>query len=94
MNLARTFCGSGQFDEARTYTLRVLQFNPDLGVAKKLLNGLNAGPPEVWALIPPSWRAKIVLRMLSLVVQSVIKSFEKRLKFEDATARRVVLVAA
>ena len=46
MNLARTFCGSGQFDEARTYTLRVLQFNPDLGAAKKLLNGLNADPPK------------------------------------------------
>jgi tetratricopeptide (TPR) repeat protein len=46
MNLARTFCGSGQVDEARTYTLRVLQFNPDLGAAKKLLNGLNADPPK------------------------------------------------
>jgi tetratricopeptide (TPR) repeat protein len=46
MNLARTFCGGGQFDEARTYTLRVLQFNPDLGAAKKLLNGLNADPPK------------------------------------------------
>ena len=46
MNLARTFCGSGQFDEARTYTLRVLQFNPDLGAAKKLLNGLNADHPK------------------------------------------------
>jgi tetratricopeptide (TPR) repeat protein len=46
MNLARTFCGAGQFDEARTYTLRVLQFNPDLGAAKKLLNGLNVDPPK------------------------------------------------
>jgi tetratricopeptide (TPR) repeat protein len=46
MNLARTFCGTGQFDEARTYTLRVLQFNPDLGAAKKLLNGLNVDPPK------------------------------------------------
>ncbi len=46
MNLAWTFCGSGQFDEARTYALRVLQFNPDLGAAKKLLNGLNADPPK------------------------------------------------
>jgi hypothetical protein len=46
MNLARTFCGPGQFDGARTYTLRVLQFNPDLGTAKKLLNGLNADPPK------------------------------------------------
>ena len=39
MNLARAFCGAGQFDEARTYTLRVLQFNPVLGAARKLLNG-------------------------------------------------------
>jgi Flp pilus assembly protein TadD len=46
MNLARAFCGAGQFDEARTYTLRVLQFNPDLGAAKKLMNGLNADPPK------------------------------------------------
>jgi tetratricopeptide (TPR) repeat protein len=46
MNLARSFCGSAQFDEAHTYTLRVLQFNPDLGAAKKLLNGLNADPPK------------------------------------------------
>jgi hypothetical protein len=36
----------------------------------------------------------MVLRVLPLVDLSVSKSFEKRLEFEDATARRVVLVAA
>lgn len=46
MNLARTFCAAGHFAEARDYTLRVLQFNPDLGSAKKLLNQLNADPPK------------------------------------------------
>ncbi len=46
MNLARTFCNARQFEEARAYTLRVLQFNPDLGAAKKLLNGLSADPPK------------------------------------------------
>ena len=46
MNIARAFCGAGQFDQARDFTLRVLQFNPDLDSAKKLLNGLNATPPK------------------------------------------------
>ena len=46
MNLARAFCAAGQFNDARTYTLRVLQFNPDLGSAKKLINQLNADPPS------------------------------------------------
>ena len=46
MNLASAFCAAGQFSDARSYTLRVLQFNPDLGSAKKLLNQLNAEPPK------------------------------------------------
>jgi hypothetical protein len=46
MNLARAFCAAGQASEARNYTMRVLQFNPDLTAAKKLLNGLNADPPK------------------------------------------------
>ena len=46
MNLAHAFCAAGQFDHARDFTLRVLQFNPDLDSAKKLLNGLNATPPK------------------------------------------------
>ena len=46
MNVARAFCAAGQPDQARDFTLRVLQFNPDLDSAKKLLNGLNATPPK------------------------------------------------
>lgn len=46
MNLAHAFCSAGQFDAARTYTMRVLQFNPDLGTAKALLKRLNADPPK------------------------------------------------
>ncbi len=46
MNLAHAFCASGQFDGARTYTMRVLQFNPDSTSAKTLLKQLNADPPK------------------------------------------------
>jgi predicted CXXCH cytochrome family protein len=46
MNLARAFCSSGQFDAARDFTLRVLEFNPDLDSAKHLLHELNATPPK------------------------------------------------
>ncbi len=46
MNLAHAFCAAGQVKEARNYTLRVLQFNPDLGAAKTLLKQLNADPPK------------------------------------------------
>ena len=46
MNLARAFCATGQTNDARNYTLRVLQFNPDLTAANKLLSGLNADPPK------------------------------------------------
>ncbi len=45
MNLARTFCGAGRMNDARTYVLRVLRFNPDLSSAKKLLQQLNTDPP-------------------------------------------------
>jgi tetratricopeptide (TPR) repeat protein len=46
MNIARAFCGVGQVEQARDFTLRVLEFNPDLDAAKKLLNGLKATPPK------------------------------------------------
>ena len=45
MNLARAFCSTRQFNDARNYTMRVLQFNPDLGEAKAMLKHLNADPP-------------------------------------------------
>jgi tetratricopeptide (TPR) repeat protein len=44
LNLARAYCAAGKFDPARTYTLRVLEFNPDLASAKKLLQSLNRSP--------------------------------------------------
>jgi tetratricopeptide (TPR) repeat protein len=44
LNLARAECAAGKFNEARTYILRVLEFNPDLPSAKKLLHSLNSTP--------------------------------------------------
>jgi predicted CXXCH cytochrome family protein len=44
LNLARACCAAGKFGEARTYTLRVLEFNPDLPSARKLLQSLNRSP--------------------------------------------------
>ena len=46
LNLVRSFCALGRFDDARSYALRVLEFNPDMGVAKKLLQSLNRTPPS------------------------------------------------
>lgn len=46
MNLARAFCATGQVQDARNYILRVLEFNPDMGAAKKLLKQLNSDPPK------------------------------------------------
>ncbi len=46
LNLARAYCATGKSDEARTSILRVLQFNPDLPSARKLLQSLNHSPPS------------------------------------------------
>jgi Cytochrome c554 and c-prime len=46
LNLVRSFCAVGGFDEARSHTLRILEFNPDMGVAKRLLRSLNHTPPS------------------------------------------------
>jgi tetratricopeptide (TPR) repeat protein len=46
MNLARIFCGSGQITNARSYVLRVLEFNPDLSEARRFLQHLNTDPPS------------------------------------------------
>lgn len=46
INLALAFCGVRQFEEARTYIMRVLQFNPDMRIAKLLLQQLNHDPPR------------------------------------------------
>ena len=44
LNLARAYCAAGKFEEARSSTLRVLEFNPDLPSARKLLQSLNQSP--------------------------------------------------
>jgi predicted CXXCH cytochrome family protein len=44
LNLARAFCADGKTGEARTYTLRVLEFNPDLAAAKQMLRHLSSVP--------------------------------------------------
>jgi tetratricopeptide (TPR) repeat protein len=44
MNIARAFCDAGQFDQARAFLLRVLEFNPDYGAGKKLLQNINHEP--------------------------------------------------
>jgi tetratricopeptide (TPR) repeat protein len=44
LNLARAYCAAGEFGEARTFTLRVLEFNPDLPSAKKVLQSLSRSP--------------------------------------------------
>jgi len=46
MNLARVYCQAGKGDEAKAYILRVLQFSPDLGSAKKMLQELGKSPPS------------------------------------------------
>jgi len=46
MNLARAYCAERHFDDARDSVMRVLEFNPDLGVAKTLLHELNSDPPR------------------------------------------------
>jgi tetratricopeptide (TPR) repeat protein len=44
LNITRAYCAAGKFSEARTYTLRVLEFNPDLPSARKLLQFLSRSP--------------------------------------------------
>ncbi|MFI5069460.1 MAG: multiheme c-type cytochrome [Terriglobales bacterium] len=45
MNLARAFCMSAKFNDSRDTIIRVLEFNPDLGGAKKSLQDLNRPHP-------------------------------------------------
>jgi len=44
LNIVRVYCAAGKFSEARRYTLRVLEFNPDLPSARKLLQFLSRSP--------------------------------------------------
>ena len=46
MNVARVYCEARKGDEAKAYILRVLQFSPDLGSAKKMLQELGKSPPS------------------------------------------------
>jgi tetratricopeptide (TPR) repeat protein len=46
IDLARAFCAERQFSEARDYTLRVLEFNPDSAEAKTILKDLNSNRPR------------------------------------------------
>jgi tetratricopeptide (TPR) repeat protein len=46
MNLAQVYCSAGKFDEARSFTRRVLEFNPDLKEAKELSRALSENPPK------------------------------------------------
>lgn len=41
LNIARAYCAEGKISEARTYILRVLRFNPDLGTAKEMLRRVD-----------------------------------------------------
>ena len=47
MNLAHISCDSGQFDKARAYVARVLQFNPDSPSAKNFAKALTAVPTQL-----------------------------------------------
>jgi predicted CXXCH cytochrome family protein len=46
MNLAHIACDTGQFDKARAYVARVLQFNPDSTQARSFAKQLAAAPPN------------------------------------------------
>ena len=46
MNIANVLCNAGQPEDARTYVLRVLDYDPDLRSAKQLLRGLDRTPPS------------------------------------------------
>jgi hypothetical protein len=46
MNLARVFCLAGRLDEARASVGRVLEFNLDLGTAKRLATELKGADPN------------------------------------------------
>ena len=46
MNLGRSLCAVGRYDQARDDVMRVLQFNPDLDIAKQLLRHLDKVPPD------------------------------------------------
>jgi hypothetical protein len=46
MDLARVFCFEGKINESRAVVDRVLEFNPDMSEAKKLMDGLHQPKPN------------------------------------------------
>jgi hypothetical protein len=46
MDLARVFCFEGKLDESRNVVSRVLEFNPDMSAARKLMDGLHQDKPN------------------------------------------------
>ncbi|MGA9391652.1 MAG: tetratricopeptide repeat protein [Candidatus Sulfotelmatobacter sp.] len=46
LNLVQAYCNEGKVAEARSSTLRVLEFNPDLEQARDMLKYLNQVPPK------------------------------------------------
>jgi cytochrome c554/c'-like protein/tetratricopeptide repeat protein len=44
MNIARVYCQAGKRDQAKVYVERVLEFSPDLGPAKEMLQELKSPP--------------------------------------------------
>jgi hypothetical protein len=46
MDLARVFCFAGKIGESRAVVDRVLEFNPDISQAKKLMDGLHQAKPN------------------------------------------------
>jgi predicted CXXCH cytochrome family protein len=49
LNIARAYCAEGRMDDARMYVRRVLEFNPDLGNARQMLEHMNRVPPNCGA---------------------------------------------
>lgn len=45
MDLALTYCQAGRIDDARTVTMRMLEFNPDFSAGKAMLKQLNSNRP-------------------------------------------------
>jgi hypothetical protein len=44
MNMAQTLCSAGKVEPAKNVLARVLEFNPDLGTAKEMLQAIARNP--------------------------------------------------
>ena len=61
MNLAYAFCGANQPDQARDFTMRVLQFNPDLEEAQEAAEGVERNSSEVRHVVGTSGQIGVIL---------------------------------